>query len=141
KPPKPPAHQAAVLLNSMSMKSAQKKEGEPPTGGGSDANAAGGIKMPPGDQAAPVAFPGGIKSHPGGENEPGGVNLPPGHSRVTFGAFDVEETPPRHPEQHTVLAMGRDNDRPDADPEKAREQGARVEQVAHAHDASTDRRG
>ncbi|KAG6822838.1 hypothetical protein H0H92_012401 [Tricholoma furcatifolium] len=37
--------------------------------------------------------------------------------------------------------MGRDNDRPDADPEIAREQGARVEQVAHAQDASTDRRG
>ncbi|KAG6822057.1 hypothetical protein H0H92_015504, partial [Tricholoma furcatifolium] len=61
----------------MSMKSAQKKEGEPPTGGGSDAYAAGGIKMPPGDRAALVAFPGGMKSHPGGENEPGGINLPP----------------------------------------------------------------
>ncbi|KAG6806563.1 hypothetical protein H0H92_010838 [Tricholoma furcatifolium] len=76
---------AADLLNSMSMKSVQKKEGELPTGGGSNA------------------------------------------------AFDVEEAP-RHPEQHTVLAMGRDNDPPDADPEIAREPEARVEQVAHAHD-------
>ncbi|KAG6804759.1 hypothetical protein H0H92_013049, partial [Tricholoma furcatifolium] len=71
---------AADLLNSMSMKSVQKKEGELPTGGGSNAYAAGGIFMPPGDRAVLVTFLGGMKSHPGGENKPGGINLPPGHS-------------------------------------------------------------